>query len=142
MSFTHLMVPLVTKLRQFYRVLVYLDDFPICPAKAGGIAIVRDCRRATKTIDNFLSSLGLERLPTKGEWNASTGVEHLGCVIDTVSMRLFSLDGPEWVVKPRCLSSSCSLFLREAGIYNARLLRLCTITVFIHQYCAVATIKL
>jgi hypothetical protein len=45
---------------------------------------------------------------------------------------LFSLDGPEWVVKPRCLSSSCSLFLREAGRYSARLLRLCTITVFIH----------
>jgi hypothetical protein len=44
---------------------------------------------------------------------------------------LFSLDGPEWVVKPRCVSSSCSLFLREAGRYSARLLRLCTITVFI-----------
>jgi hypothetical protein len=34
--------------------------------------------------------------------------------------------------KPRCVSSSCSLFLREAGRYSARLLRLCTITVFIH----------
>jgi hypothetical protein len=45
---------------------------------------------------------------------------------------LFSLEGPEWVVKPRCVSSSCSLFLREACRYSARLLRLCTITVFIH----------
>jgi hypothetical protein len=44
---------------------------------------------------------------------------------------VFSLDGPEWVVKPRCVSSFCSL-LREAGRYSARLLRLCTITVFIH----------
>jgi hypothetical protein len=38
---------------------------------------------------------------------------------------LFSLDGPEWVVKPQCVSSSCSLILREAGRYSARLLRLC-----------------
>jgi hypothetical protein len=49
-----------------------------------------------------------------------------------VTWMLFSLDGPEWVVKPQCVSSSCSLFLREAGRYSARLLRLCTITVFIH----------
>jgi hypothetical protein len=46
--------------------------------------------------------------------------------------RLFSLDGQEWVVKTRCVTSSCSLFLREAGRHSARLLRLCTITVFIH----------
>jgi hypothetical protein len=44
---------------------------------------------------------------------------------------VFSLDGPEWVAKPQCVSSSCSLSLREAGRYSARLLRLCTITVFI-----------
>jgi hypothetical protein len=50
---------------------------------------------------------------------------------DSSTQVLFSLDGPEWVVKPRCVSS-CSLFLREAGIYSARLLRLCSITVFIH----------
>jgi hypothetical protein len=43
---------------------------------------------------------------------------------------MFSLDGPEWVVKPQCVSS-CSLFLREAGRYSARLLRLCAIIVFI-----------
>jgi hypothetical protein len=43
---------------------------------------------------------------------------------------VFSLDGPEWVVNPRCVSSF-SLFLREADRYSARLLRLCTITVFI-----------
>jgi hypothetical protein len=45
---------------------------------------------------------------------------------------VLSLDGPEWVVKSRCVSSSCSLFQRAAGRYSARLLQLCTITVFIH----------
>jgi hypothetical protein len=50
MWFTHLKVPLVTKLRQSYRVLTYMDDFLSCPAKAGRIASGRDCRRATETI--------------------------------------------------------------------------------------------
>jgi hypothetical protein len=58
MWFTHLMVPLITKLRQSYRVLAYLDDFLICPAKAGRIESVRDCRRATQTVDKLLSSIG------------------------------------------------------------------------------------
>jgi hypothetical protein len=66
MWFTHLMVPLITRLRQSYRVLAYLDDFLICPAKAGRIASVRDCRRATQTIDKLLPSLGLARHPKKG----------------------------------------------------------------------------
>jgi hypothetical protein len=99
MWFTHLMVPLVTKLRQSYRVLAYLDDFLICPAKAGRIASVGDCRRATYTIEKLLSSLGLARHPTKGEWNGSTRAEHLGYVIDTVSMRFYV--APRKIVKVR-----------------------------------------
>jgi hypothetical protein len=99
MWFTHLMVPLVTKLRQSYRVPAYLDDFLICPAKAGRIASVRDCRRATHTIEKLLSSLGLARHPTKGEWNGSTRAEHLGYVIDTVSMRFYV--APRKIVKVR-----------------------------------------
>jgi hypothetical protein len=75
----------------------------------------------------------------------SLGVAHIRGYVDTFdevfefdahvipgSDTLFSLDGPEWVVKPRCVSSSCSLLLREAGRYSARLLRLCTVTAFIH----------
>jgi hypothetical protein len=102
MWFTHLMVPLVTKLRQSYRVLAYLEDFLICPAKAGRIAGVRDCQRATQIIDKLLYSLGLARHPTKGEWNGSTRVEHLGCVIDTVSMRFCV--APRKIVKVRDLA--------------------------------------
>jgi hypothetical protein len=88
---THLMMPLITKLRQSHRVLACLDDFLICLDKAGRIAVMRDCRLETRTIDKLLYSLGMARHPTKGEWNGSTLVEHLGCVIDTESMRTGSL---------------------------------------------------
>jgi hypothetical protein len=48
---------------------------------------MRDCRKATQVIDKLLSSLGLTRHPTKGEWVGSTRVEHVGCVIDSDRMR-------------------------------------------------------
>jgi Reverse transcriptase (RNA-dependent DNA polymerase) len=72
--FTHLMVPMIRKLRQQYRVLAYLDDFLICPVKAERVAIMRDFRKATQVIDKLISSLGLTRHPTKGEWVGSTRV--------------------------------------------------------------------
>jgi Reverse transcriptase (RNA-dependent DNA polymerase) len=68
MWFTQLMVPMVRKLREQYRVLAYLDDFLICSVKAGSVASVRDCRKATQVIDKLLSSLGLTRHSTKGGW--------------------------------------------------------------------------
>jgi hypothetical protein len=37
-------------------------------------------------IDKLLSSLGLTRHPTKGEWVGSTQVERLGCMIDSERM--------------------------------------------------------
>jgi hypothetical protein len=75
--------------RQQYRVLAYLDDFLICPVKAWRVASMRDCRKATQVIDKLLSSLGLTRHPTKGEWVGSTRVEHLGCVTDSDRMRFY-----------------------------------------------------
>jgi Reverse transcriptase (RNA-dependent DNA polymerase) len=89
MWFTQLTVPMVRKLRQQYRVLVYLDDFLICPVKAGRVASIRDCRKATQVIDKLLSSLGLTRHPTKEEWVGSTRVEHLRCMIDSDRMRFY-----------------------------------------------------
>jgi hypothetical protein len=80
---------MVRKLRQQYRVLPYLDNFLICPVKAERVASMRDCQRATQLIDKLLSSLGLTRHPTKGEWVGSTRVEHLGCVIDSDRMRFY-----------------------------------------------------
>jgi hypothetical protein len=84
-----------------------------------------------------MSSQALERAHQDSS-EALKVYDEAGCKHRTVyegpgyALDLFSLDGPEWVVKPRCVSSSCSLFLREAGRYSVRLLRLCTITVFIH----------
>jgi hypothetical protein len=52
---TQLMVPMVRKLRQQYRVLAYSEDFLIFPVKAGRVASMRDCRKATQVIDKLLS---------------------------------------------------------------------------------------
>jgi hypothetical protein len=58
MWFTQLMVPMIRRLRQQYRVLAYMDDFLICLVKAGKVASMRDFRKATQVIDKLLSSLG------------------------------------------------------------------------------------
>jgi hypothetical protein len=55
---TQLMVPMIRRLRQQYRVLAYMDDFLICLVKAGKVASMRDFRKATQVIDKLLSSLG------------------------------------------------------------------------------------
>jgi hypothetical protein len=68
MWFTQLMIPMVRKLRQQYRVLAYLYDFLICPVKTGKVVSMRDFRKETQVIDKLLSSLGLTRHPTKGVW--------------------------------------------------------------------------
>jgi Reverse transcriptase (RNA-dependent DNA polymerase) len=133
MWFTQLMVPMVRKLRQQYRILAYLDDFLICPVKAGRVASMRDCRKATQVIDKLLSSSGLTRHPTKGEWVGSTRVEHLGYVIDSVRMRFYiaprkiakvhviarailrqARQGRRWVSRDR-LRSFCGVRLIVAG---------------------------
>jgi hypothetical protein len=72
-----------------YRVLAYLDDFLICPIKAGKITGMRNFRKATKMIDKLLSSLALTRHPKKRNWVGSTRVKHLGCVRDTNRMRFY-----------------------------------------------------
>jgi hypothetical protein len=50
---------------------------------------MRDFRKATQVIDKLLSSLGLTRHPTKGEWVGSTRVKHIGYVIDSDRMRSY-----------------------------------------------------
>jgi hypothetical protein len=67
MWFTQLLVPMVQELQQQYRALAYLDDFLICPVRAGRVASMKDCRKVTQVIDKLLSSLGLTRHPTKEE---------------------------------------------------------------------------
>jgi hypothetical protein len=144
MWFTQLMVPMVRNLREKYRVLAYLDDFLICPVKAGRVASMRDCRKATPVIDKLLSSLGLTRHPTKWEWVGSTRMEHLGCVIDSDRMRFYvaprkivkvhgiaraslqqARQGRRWVSRDRlryfCVSVSLSLEMPFARFYTRSL---------------------
>jgi hypothetical protein len=55
MWFTQLMVLMVRKLRQQFRVLEYLDDFLIFPVKSGSVVSMRDFRNATQVIHKRLS---------------------------------------------------------------------------------------
>jgi hypothetical protein len=89
MCFTRLVVPMARKLRQQNRVLAYLDDFLICPVKAGRVVSMTEYRKATQMIDRLLSSLGLKRHPMEGEsvWNSL--LEHLGSVIDLDRIRFY-----------------------------------------------------
>lgn len=90
--FTQLMTVFLRPLRQLgYRVLCYLDDFLIAPSPYGQVASLTHCAVAKEKIEALLQSLGLRRHPTKGEWNGSQVVEHLGIVINTKEMT-FSVD--------------------------------------------------
>jgi hypothetical protein len=73
MCVTQLMVPMIGKLRQQYRVLAYLDDFLICLVKARTIASTRYCRKATQVIDKLLSSSALTLHQTKVNWSGVPG---------------------------------------------------------------------
>ena len=88
--FTELLRPFVAHLRGAgLRVLAYLDDFLVIPSPGETRATLRDCQRATKWIDGVMNDLGLTRHPSKGEWQGSTRVQHLGVMIDTQRMRFY-----------------------------------------------------
>jgi hypothetical protein len=70
---------------------------------------MRDCRKPKQVIDKLLSSLGLTRHPTKGEWVGSTRVEHLGCVIDSDCMSFYI--APRKIAKVHCITR---IILRQA----------------------------
>ena len=85
------MRPFLEELRQRhgFRVLGYLDDFLIAPSSYGVVAGRAHCVEAKRCIELLLSSLGLKRHPTKGEWTGSTTVEHLGVRVDPEEMRFY-----------------------------------------------------
>jgi hypothetical protein len=55
----------------------------------GKVARIRRCSRATRWISGLLSRLDVSRHPTKGEWEGTTRVEHLGFVVDTMEMKFY-----------------------------------------------------
>jgi len=101
--FTQMMAPFVRELRHMgFRVLAYLDDFLIAPNRHGAVATNRDCRRAACRIDELMTSLGLTRHPSKGEWEGRQVIEHLGVIIDSVRMKFFV--APRKVAKVQSLA--------------------------------------
>ena len=72
-----------------YRVLCYLDDFAVAPARVGDVSTAENCQVATSMIENSLDSLGLTRHPSKGEWIGATRVVHLGIVIDSLQEKFY-----------------------------------------------------
>ena len=72
-----------------WRVLQYVDDNAVCPARPGKTATMEDCRRASSELDCIFRRLGMTRHPEKGHWgDGATRVEHLGFTIDTVAQSL------------------------------------------------------
>jgi hypothetical protein len=103
-----------TAYRAGYRVLPYLDDFLVCPAKAGRVATRRDCGRAAREISKLLGTLGLTQHLTKREWSGSTRVEHLGCIVDTKLMRFFI--APREIVRVQEMARSLLRQQRKAVV--------------------------
>ena len=88
--FTELLRPFVQYLRRSgLRVLAYLDDFLALPGVSGAVASQRACHQAREFVSNVMGRLGLTRHPTKGHWEGSTRVSHLGVTIDTQQMRFY-----------------------------------------------------
>jgi hypothetical protein len=105
--FAQIMAPMVKHLRVKcgFRVLSYLDDFLVCPSKPSSAATASDCRRATRTIDALLTSLGMMRHPSKGKWIGATRVEHLGNVVDTATMKFYV--APRKAQEVKSMANSC-----------------------------------
>jgi hypothetical protein len=79
---------------------------------------MRDCRKATQVIDKLLSSLGLTRHPTKGEWVGSTRMEHLGCVIDSDRMRFYI--APQKIAKVHGIARAILRQARQGRLWVSR----------------------
>lgn len=92
LSFTQTMSIFVRELRSYgYRVLAYVEYFPIIPSLFGITEIPEHCGAACHRIDVLMDLLGLQWHPDKGCWKGAQVVEHLGVTIDTVQIKLFLL---------------------------------------------------
>lgn len=92
MWFTKVMVPFVRYMKASLncRVLPYLDDFLLIPGDGSQPASASDAKSLSTKVSALMIRLGLVRHPTKGVWDyGATRLEHLGVVVDTVSMRFF-----------------------------------------------------
>lgn len=92
MWFTKVMSPVVKHLRVVIgcRVLPYLDDFLLIAGNGLKPASSGDALALSSQVSGLLLTLGLVRHPSKGVWGAgATRLEHLGVVLDTITMRFF-----------------------------------------------------
>lgn len=90
--FERIMDPFVREVRSYgYRGLPYLDDFLIAPAPYGVVSSKRHCYDAKVRIECLMRQLLIKRQETKGEWEGSKVVEHLGVLIYSVGIKFYVL---------------------------------------------------
>lgn len=102
--FTMFMSAFVKKLRsEGLRVLAYLDDFLVAPSSHGVVSSSEHCKAGRIVIQSIMDELGLKRHQSKGEWQGSTRVEHLGVIVDSARMHFHV--APRKVEKVRGLAA-------------------------------------
>lgn len=94
MWFTKMMRVMVKHVRSKmgYRILPYIDDFLMAPSPDGTTATAEDCSRARTRMQALLDRLGIVRHETKGCWEGSRVIDHLGMRIDTSRMKVYITD--------------------------------------------------
>lgn len=75
-----------------YRVLPYIDEFPLAPSPPGRAATEENYREAGKVLERLFGELGFVRHQEKGVWGGSKRIEHLGVLINTEEMRVYVTD--------------------------------------------------
>lgn len=71
------------------RILPYLDDFLLAPAPPGWASTVEDCSSARARLEKLFKRIGISRHPSKGCWEGSQRLDHLGVHIETGAMKVF-----------------------------------------------------
>ena len=89
-----------------WHILPYCDDYLIVILGATVEDRIRHSREARSECEDALDFLGLQRQPSKGQWEAKNWVHHLGLRIETAGGKGMFLVTPERVKKIRALASS------------------------------------
>lgn len=70
----------------------HIDEFSLEPSPHASVSTEEDCAKASVNLGGLLLRLGLVRHEIKGCRESTQQIEHLGMLIDTEKMRMYSSD--------------------------------------------------